>query len=341
MKRISRSLAALLLALLPIGALAWGPDGHLLINRVAAEKLPEAVPAFVRSPQAVDEIASLGPEEDRIKGAGESWDEDNDAGHFLDLNDDGTIAGVVKITALPGDLADFAQALEKAGTTPYKQGFLPYTIMDGFERVRKDFAYWRVLNYLATHAQSEDMRAKFAADRELRETLTLRDVGVWGHYVADGSQPLHVTVHFNGWGAYPNPKGYSTSPHTHAMFESDFVRDHVKADDVRARIASYASANPQSLSQSDIASIVGGYLMGSANAVPPLYDIEAAHGFEQATPGAVAFTVTQLARGATMLRDLVGLAWEDSANQSVGYPPVNVRDVLSGKVVPTPQTLSD
>ncbi len=25
----------------------------------------------------------------------------------------------------------------------------------------------------------------------------MRDVGNWGHFVADASQPLHVSVHFN------------------------------------------------------------------------------------------------------------------------------------------------
>ena len=332
---IGRSLATLALAALPLNALAWGQDGHAMINRVAAERLPQSVPAFLRSPQAIDEIATLGPEEDRIKGAGESWDGDNDQGHFLDLNDDGTIAGVVKMTALPKDMAAYAEVLAKAGTTPYKQGYVPYTIMDGFERARKDLAYWRVDDYLATHATTDDARAHFAAERALRETLTLRDIGIWGHYVADGSQPLHVTVHFNGWGDYPNPKNYSTSHHIHSMFESEFVHDHVTIDDVRKRVSDYASANPHNLSQSDIASIVGGYLVGSSTAVGPLYDLEAAHAFQQATPAAVTFTATQLGRGATMLRDLIGLAWEDSLNQSVGYPPIAVRDILSGKVVPT------
>ncbi len=33
--------------------------------------------------------------------------------------------------------------------------------------------------------------------------------GWLGHYVGDGSQPLHVTVNYNGWTG-PNPHGYTT-----------------------------------------------------------------------------------------------------------------------------------
>jgi hypothetical protein len=335
MKRMSASLAACAFASAfatsPIATLAWGSTGHTMINRVAAEKLPASVPAFLRTPQAVAEIATLGPEEDRLKGAGDSWDGDFDEGHFLDLQDDGTIAGVVNTSALPENMGAYTLALEKAGTTPYKQGYLPYTIMDGFERVRKDFAYWRVDDYLATHASNDADRARFTNDRSLRETLILRDIGVWGHYVGDGSQPLHVTIHYNGWGNYPNPKNYSTSKHLHAMFEGDYVDAHVKIDDVRSRVpASTIADTNELLSQDAIASKVGTYLTGSAKAVPQLYDIEAAHGFEDGTAAATAFTAAQVARGAAMFRDLITLAWDDSLNETVGYPEVKVRDVLDG-----------
>ena len=41
-------------------------------------------------------------------------------------------------------------------------------------------------------------------------------MGVMGHYVGDGSQPLHTTVHFNGW-VGDNPKGYTTKQTFHAV----------------------------------------------------------------------------------------------------------------------------
>jgi len=332
---------ALALALLaavslsPATAFAWGTAGHELISRLAAEKLPASLPAFVRSPAAIAEIAALGPEEDNIKGAGESWDADHDAGHFLDVGDDGSVAGVVRLNALPDSMAAYADALANARTTPYRVGYVPYTIMDGFERVRKDFAYWRVDAYMVQHARTASARQRFAAARALRETLTLRDLGDWGHFVADGSQPLHITIHYNGWGRYPNPHGY-TRKHIHSYFESTFVDRYAKAGAVAARIPAYSGGAPgHLLSQGELAAMVGTYLQGTASAVDPLYALYGSGDFQRGSPQAVAFTDEQLARGATMYRNLIALAWQNSLYESVDYPPVSVRDILNDRVAPT------
>lgn len=341
----NRSISACLVlifasALLPIAADAWGATGHTIINGLAAKSLPDELPAFVRSASAIAEIAMLGPEEDRIKGAGESWDRDNDPGHYLDVDDDGTIAGVVPLDALPDDMADYARALAKAGTDPYRMGYVPYSIMDGFERVRKDFAIWRVDAYLASHALTQTARDDWAKDRALREDLTLRDIGDWGHFVGDGSQPLHITVHFNGWGNYPNPKNY-TRNHIHSYFESDFVDKYAKPAAVAAKIPAYTPVDPDHLlTQAEIGKIVSTYLAGTSKAVDPLYALYASNDFQDGSGRAVDFTDEQLARGATMLRNLIALAWEDSVNAGFGYPVVPVRDVLSGKVVPREPNLT-
>ncbi|HUZ49136.1 MAG TPA: S1/P1 Nuclease [Candidatus Dormibacteraeota bacterium] len=322
-------------SLSPAAALAWGTAGHTLISRLAAEKLPASLPAFVRSPAAIAEIAALGPEEDNIKGAGESWDADHDAGHFLDVGDDGSVAGVVRLNALPDSMAAFADALANARTTPYRVGYVPYTIMDGFERVRKDFAYWRVDAYMAQHAHTASARQRFSAARALRETLTLRDLGDWGHFVADGSQPLHITIHYNGWGRYPNPHGY-TRKHIHSYFESTFVDRYAKAGAVAARIPAYSAGAPgHLLSQGEIAAMVGNYLQGTASAVDPLYALYGSGDFQRGSARAVAFTDEQLARGATMYRNLIALAWQNSLYESVDYPPIPVRDILAGRVTPS------
>jgi hypothetical protein len=63
-------LAALVLWFLPADSrpsLAWQDEGHVMVNQVAAEHLPEEVPAFFR--EAVDRLAYLGPEPDRFSSA--------------------------------------------------------------------------------------------------------------------------------------------------------------------------------------------------------------------------------------------------------------------------------
>ena len=55
--------------------------------------------------------------------------------------------------------------------------------------------------------------------------------GWLGHYVGDGSMPLHTSIQYNGWTG-PNPNGYTTEHHIHALFESDYVAAHVKSGDI-------------------------------------------------------------------------------------------------------------
>ena len=93
----SLSLAA---ALASSSALAWGPDGHRMISTLAIQSLPDELPAFVRSPEAAEEAAYLGPEADRVRGGGKSFDEETAPAHFVDIGDDLTIAGV-PVKSLP------------------------------------------------------------------------------------------------------------------------------------------------------------------------------------------------------------------------------------------------
>src|ERR1700689_3629177 len=50
---------------------AWEHEGHTMINRLAASTLPADVPAFLRTPAAIDEIEYLGPEPDRWRSPAE------------------------------------------------------------------------------------------------------------------------------------------------------------------------------------------------------------------------------------------------------------------------------
>jgi hypothetical protein len=293
---------------------AWGGAGHTLVSRAAALALPDTLPAFVRSPAAVDEIAALGPELDRSKDAGRSHDMDRDPGHYADIGDDGKIAAVVDPRSLPVSREAYDTALRAAGTDQYKMGFLPFSIVDGWQQVAKDFAIWRVDRVGEEKAADPIERTWFAGDMALRETLTLRDIGVWSHYVGDGSQPLHVSVHYNGWGNFPNPNGYTTATTTHAAFEGDFVRSHATLQAVRAKM------RPLAESATPIADAVGTYLEASASQVVPLYELEKHGDFANGTPAAVDFVDARLADGATELRDLIVDAWAASSTVKVGYP---------------------
>jgi len=80
---------------------AWGAAGHEWVSSIAIEKLPDSVPAFVRSPEAVAEIAILGRELDRSKGAGRTHDAERDPDHYIDLAGNGDVMGVLPLARLP------------------------------------------------------------------------------------------------------------------------------------------------------------------------------------------------------------------------------------------------
>ena len=332
MKRTALALAALLAV--PAPALAWGAQGHRLINGVAAAAFPSSLPAFLRTPQAHDEIELLGPEPDRIKGAGKPLDADQSPGHYADVSDDGTIDGI-PLSALPDDEADYEKALEAKGTTMWAQGYLPYSIADGYERLVQDFAYWRADTAGLAHAPTAANRAFFEEDRTVREATILHDIGYWGHFVADASQPLHVSVHFNGWNSakYPNPQGFSDSHTVHARFETDLVRRVATAAAVAARLpAPHPIRGP-------ILAEVGAYLTATEAGVPEVYRLEAAGEIDHPDASSTAFVEDRLAAGAAELRDLVVDAWNASGDAKVGYPGTPVRDFETGAALPTPGNL--
>src|SRR5260221_2962480 len=144
-------------------------------------------------------------------------------------------------------------------------GYLPYSIVDGGQQLRKDFAYWRADVVMAKAAAYPADRAWFEADRKLREMLILRDLGYWSHYVGDASQPLHVSIHYTGWGNYPNPEGYSTAASLHAHVEGEFVRRVIGSSDIAARMPPYRDC------RCGIEARVAAYLRATQSTVVPLY----------------------------------------------------------------------
>lgn len=318
--------AALALPLFPRTSLGWGASGHEWTSGIAIEHLPpNTLPAFVTTPEAISEIAVMGRELDRSKGSGKTHDAERDPGHYIDLADDGSVMGVLPLDQLPVTREEYDTLLRAKGFTQYKAGYLYYSLIDGFQQLRKDFAYWRALTKGIETASTPEDRAWFEADRRLREKLTLRDLGVWSHYPGDASQPLHVSVHYNGWGDYPNPQGFTTRK-IHAYFEGEFVRSNLSRSAVAALVGPYEACG------CSIEEKAKGLLRASLAEVIPLYALQKEGGFKRGDPRGIAFATSRLAAGASALRDMIVMAWEESAGAMVGYPMVNVRDIASGRI---------
>lgn len=137
----------------------------------------------------------------------------------------------------------------------------------------------------------------FEADRRLREKLTRRDLGIWSHYGGDASQPLHVSVHYNGWGDYPNPEAFTTKK-SHAHFEGAFVKRNLQRDAVAAEVAPY---QPCGCSMEERTKAL---LLASLVQVAPLYSLEKDGCFKKGDSRGATFA-TRLAAGAQAVRDMI------------------------------------
>lgn len=321
-------IASLILICLPSAAFAWGSAGHRMIGELAVKALPDEVPEFLRTPETVAAVGELAREPDRSRGAGPVHDSERDPGHFVDVSDDLTVLGGPPLNALPPSRGDYDTALRAVGATQYKAGYLPYSIVDGWQQLRMDFAFWRVDVAGAKYAKTDAARAWFEADRKLREMLIVRDLGVWAHYVGDGSQPLHVTVHYDVWGDGPNPEGFNQTRGLHARFESHFVAANVAEEDVAPLVADYRDC------ACAIETRTADYLATSNSFVVPLFRLDKDHAFDGKHPEGKEFAAERLAAGASELRDMIVDAWRASAAMRVGYQKLSVADIEAGRVDP-------
>jgi hypothetical protein len=329
MKRLSALALAATLAAVPSSLFAWGNTGHRMVGEIAMRALPAEMPAFLRTPKAAVEVGELSREPDRSKGAGKLHDQDRDPGHFIDLDEDGKLLGGPQMLPLAATRAEFETQLRAANLDQWKVGYLPYSIIDRYQQLTTDLAYWRVLKAAEANPKWKANRKWFTADRLRREALIVKSIGELSHFVGDGSQPLHVTSHFNGWGDGPNPNNYSKA-RLHGPFEGDLVLATVKSAAVAAKVT------PLRLCNCSIEQRVSDYLSATGKQVIPFYEMEKAGGMAQGDPRATAFATERMAVGASELRDVIVEAWRASENSKVGWRPVAVKDVLAGKVDPYP-----
>jgi hypothetical protein len=86
-------LLAIVLALGATGdCWAWCATGHGWVSGIAIEKLPDNVPEFIRTPEAAADVAVMGRELDRSRGAGKTHDTERDPAHYINLAGDGAVA---------------------------------------------------------------------------------------------------------------------------------------------------------------------------------------------------------------------------------------------------------
>src|SRR5579872_851206 len=302
--RIGRGLLCCVLIIsvsLPEVAWGWGTEGHEYINHVAAEKMPHDMPLFLR--RAVAEITYLGPEPDRWRSSTEfALKNAQEPDHFIDLE------RVDWLDPLPPGRYEFYRKLyEKRAANPEHGddylpehvGLQPYITMEVYGRLKAALREYRQLRATRKPTYSAQQAAIFYA-------------GWLGHYVADGSQPLHTTIKYNGW-VGENPNGYTTEHHIHGQFEANYVAANIFPTD----FASLVKA-PEHLDD-PFAQYVA-YLRDSNKLVDDVYALDKDGGFNgKRSAAAFDFTTHRLAAGSQMLLNLWYTAWVDSANPVPEY----------------------
>jgi hypothetical protein len=284
------SLAAVVsLAALPPAARAWESQGHRMINRLAVGNLPADVPEFLRTPGALNEIEYLGPEPDRWRSPAEPELVAVQAPeHFIDLEPADALG------PLPHKRLDFEAMVFAAGQRPERIGLQPWQTDEVWERLKAAMREYRTLQ--AEHQDTQPV-----------QQAIIFYAGWLGHYVGDGSQPLHTTIQFNGWTG-PNPHGYTTSRQIHHIFEGPFVADNIHTPEIAAKMT------PCKPIDGDIFDAYVAYLRHSHTYVETVYQLEKNDGYTGAgTPASRAFVTERLAAAASMLRDMIDSAWIESA----------------------------
>jgi hypothetical protein len=299
-------------------AVAWDYEGHHAINELALASLPKDF-GIELTPALKDRIAFLAGEPDRWRNVSDlPLKNFNPPDHYIDL-EDLKLYGLSPET-LPVMRYDFVAdlalaraahperfpAIDPARDTDHTReldGFLPWAITEYYEKLKSDFA---VLKTFQQYGGTPEEIANAQAD-------IVYVMGVMGHYVGDGSQPLHTSKYFNGWDPNDNPKGYTTRQTFHAWIDGGYFKKTggIKVETLIGKInpaTRIANAGePEAFFHGVVA-----YLVAQNKFVGPLYEMdkngqlsgEGAKGMD-----GLPFLEGQLVKAGQMLGNLWLTAW--------------------------------
>jgi hypothetical protein len=323
--RIRLPLAGLLLCGANL-AHAWYEPGHRMINQLALEALPADFPSWVREPANAERIVFLSQEPDRWRRTSSALlQHANGLDHFVNLEqieaaglDLATLtpfryqfvaAYAAGRAAHPGRFPGPDPARNRDHTLEWP-GFLPWAIAEYYAKLETEFSYLKTYEAYGTPAEIANARAN-----------VIYVMGVMGHFVGDGSQPLHVTVQHAGW-VGPNPHGYPTQDF-HALVDGNFI---AKAGITLAELEPQVTpARPLDLAtrpdgRDPAFADVMAYLEATRQKVDPLFRLMQAHQLDDASPGnraGRAFFDERLLAGGEMLGSLWLTAWRQAAPDRV------------------------
>ncbi|WP_230480751.1 nuclease [Sphingomonas sp. Leaf21] len=296
-----RLLLAAALACSSTVAQAWGGTAHAVIDRAAIQAIPDSGPVFLR--RHVDYVAASAALPDTWRGDAEGFskiEEDPNHGWFREQ--------FTFLRPIPRSRYEFILSLYKhyeaikdsdpataARTNVRWTGTLPYAAMEAYERLIVCMRAYRAAQARGSDTGVHEQNCAFQAIR-------------LGHYIGDGSQPLHDSVNSDGWRG-SNPNDYTRDRSIHGRFESGFVDAiGLKVADILPRIGAPGHRT------GDMFDAVLAFLDQSGDRMERVYQLEKRDGFrDPADKDVRALVYERTAAGATMLRDMLCRAWDESA----------------------------
>jgi len=259
---------------------AWDYEGHHAINELALASLPKDFDAFTLTPALKHRIEFLAGEPDRWRNIGDLPLKNlNGPDHYIDLEE----LKLYDLTpeTLPIMRYDFAADIARARAAhperfpaidPEKDadhtreldGFLPWAITENYGKLKSCFSYLKAFQrYGGTREEIANAQAN-----------AVYVMGVMGHFVGDGSQPLHTTIHHHGW-VGDNPHGYTTNAAFHAWIDGGYFRQTggIKVETLVGRIHPAErienAETPDGMFRAAVT-----YLTAQNKLVEPLYQLE-------------------------------------------------------------------
>ena len=172
---MKRFMIAILLLTLTTSASAWWPRGHGILTRAAIEALPSDFPAFMKA--GVGTVAHTAVDPDLTK-----WIKAEHPLHYFNTE---LVAG----KTLPESRFDFERLCGSLDTKVERVGLLPYAALEATEKLAVALAEYRKW---PEHPYIQNKCLVYA--------------GAVAHYAQELSQPLNLTIYWNGRGEDGKPK---------------------------------------------------------------------------------------------------------------------------------------
>jgi hypothetical protein len=314
-------------------ASAWGVRGHTLANLAAVEGIPQDGPSFLRAQKLY--VGHLGTIPDTWRSQSEPYlriSEDANHGWYTE--------GFDFIPDPPHSRTEFTLRVydeylkfktkdpERAKLLNIRYtGLQAYSIIEGYERMKAGMRLYRAVSS-SDQSRPFNLATQYAAIspafRDPSQVLQMLAMDIafymgWlGHYVADAAQPLHNSIHHDGWSG-ENPKGYTRDPNIHGKFETRYVELIAVSE---ADLMQYVPKEPKHLGE--VWKAVLNHSLEARDSTEAVYQADLRGGFDKKDDAeARKMTHKRLAAGAAFLRDLAYTAWMESAKPVPRVDPIH------------------